>query len=97
LARVFKSAEARIDACEIWSYIGNDNPNAADSITDLLEEKLVMLAESPGVGTKRDELSEGLRSFAVRPFILFYRSAPGGIELVRILHGSRDLPKEFHA
>ena len=55
-----------------------------------------MLAESPGVGSKRDELSIDLRSFVVGHFVLFYRRVEGGIELVRLLHGSRDIPGEFH-
>src|ERR1044071_7633588 len=47
-------------------------------------------------GRERSELTEGLWSFPVgRSYLLFYRPEPGGIQLVRVLHGARDLPSLF--
>ena len=43
---------------------------------------------------------EGLRSWPVRGFeaiLVFYRPVEGGIEVVRVLHGARDLPGELGA
>jgi toxin ParE1/3/4 len=45
-------------------------------------------------GSARAEL-EGLRVFPVKGFanyLLFYKPLPRGIELVRVLHGARDIP-----
>jgi toxin ParE1/3/4 len=45
-------------------------------------------------GSTRAEL-EGLRVFPVKGFanyLLFYRPFPRGIELIRVLHGARDIP-----
>jgi toxin ParE1/3/4 len=47
------------------------------------------------MGRKRDELSPRLRSFPVGPFVLFYRAVKGGIEVARVLRGSRDIPSLF--
>jgi len=47
------------------------------------------------MGKTRDHLSPGLRSFSVASYQTFYRIVPGGIELVRVLHGARDLNALF--
>jgi toxin ParE1/3/4 len=47
------------------------------------------------MGRHREELAAELRSFLVDNFVIFYRPMDGGIEVVRILHGARDLPPLF--
>lgn len=54
-----------------------------------------MLAETPGVGPKRPELSRGLQSFPVGNYLVFYHQIEDGIEIVRVLSGHRDLPPLF--
>jgi len=49
----------------------------------------------PNMGTQREELSPGLRSFPLRNYIIFYRPMEKGVEIARVLHGARDLPKLF--
>ena len=53
------------------------------------------LASHPNLGRSRDELAEGLRSFPVGRYVIFYRAIPEGVEIVRVLHGSRDLNAIF--
>jgi toxin ParE1/3/4 len=48
------------------------------------------LAATPGMGRSREDLRPDLFSFPGH--VLFYRPQPGGIVLVRILHGARDQP-----
>ncbi|HYO09502.1 MAG TPA: type II toxin-antitoxin system RelE/ParE family toxin [Tepidisphaeraceae bacterium] len=36
-----------------------------------------------------------MRSLPVRGYIIFYRQTREGIELMRVLHGARDLKKIF--
>jgi toxin ParE1/3/4 len=55
------------------------------------------LAETPGMGRSREDLRPDLFSFPVGRHVLFYRPQPGGIVLVRVLHGARDLPALFSA
>jgi toxin ParE1/3/4 len=95
MATVIRSQHARLDAAEIWLYIAADSVAAADRLIDSFDEKLKLLAEMPGLGTMRDELSPGLRSFPVGSYLLFYRQVPGGIELARIVHGARNLRRLF--
>jgi toxin ParE1/3/4 len=49
----------------------------------------------PGMGRKRDDLGKGLRSFPVKKYLIFYRQAKDDIEIVRVLHGSRNIEKFF--
>jgi toxin ParE1/3/4 len=80
---------------ETWWYIVQDNPNAADRFLDRIEERCTALAEFPLMGTSRDELLPSLRSFAVGNYVVFYLPLDDGIEVVRVLHGMRDLDALF--
>ena len=56
-----------------------------------------LILESPGLGAPRDfggERLKGLRMHPVQGFrrwLVFYLERPGGIEILRLLHGARDL------
>lgn len=43
------------------------------------------------MGIDRPELASNLKSFPVDRYILFYRQIENGVELVRVLHSSRDM------
>ena len=49
----------------------------------------------PHMGRQRSELRQGLRSFAVGSFLIFYQTSENNFEIVRILHGARDIPSLF--
>ncbi len=54
-----------------------------------------MLSRFPDMGRNRDHLSIGVRSFPIKPYIMFYTHIKDGIEIVRILHQSRDIESHF--
>jgi len=89
------SAEARSDLGEIWLYIAQDNPNAADKYIRSVVSRFPTLASMPQMGRERSELSPGLRSFVVGHHVIFYRLFDGGVEIARVLDGVRDLPPLF--
>lgn len=91
MARVRTTVLAEQDLEEIWLYIAADNIDAADALIDELVEKSTLLAINVELGRARPELHEGLRSFPVGNYVLFYRPESGGIELTRVLHGARDI------
>ncbi len=84
------------DLAEIWDYIADDSEARADAFIDLLDRKIRTLARRPHMGRAREELAEGLRSFPVSRYIIFYRPMPQNIEIVRVLHSARDLHALFH-
>ena len=89
------SPEAREDLDEIWLYIAQDNPEAADKYIHTIVSRFPKLAGMPLMGRERPELSPGLRSFVVGHHVIFYRLFDGGIEVARALDGVRDLPPLF--
>jgi toxin ParE1/3/4 len=96
MARLTITAHARADLQEIHSHIAKDKPEAARRFVEHLRVKARQLAETPGMGRSRGEdLRPGLFSFPVGRYVLFYREQSGGIVLVRVIHGSRDLPALF--
>lgn len=80
---------------EIWLYVAESNPPAADRLVAAIEAKCSYLAGSPGLGRPREDLAPGLRSFAVRNYVIFYRPLEDGIELIRVLHGAREIRGVF--
>ena len=83
--------KAREDLLDIWCHIGCDNLNHADRYLDFIEEKLKLLATTHGMGRLYNDLGLGLRVFPVDDYLIFYRQSVGGIDVVRVLHGVRDL------
>ena len=91
MANLTISPEAEQDLIDIWLYIAEDQPVNADHFLGRLEEHGQKLAEFAGMGVDRFELAPNLKSFPVERYILFYRPTETGIELVRVLHRSRDI------
>lgn len=91
--RIRPQAERDLD--EIWWFIAQDDPDAADAWIDQLVSTARTLADNPGMGRSRDELMPGIRSFSVGDYVLFYLPVPNSIELVRVLNGYRDLSAVF--
>lgn len=86
---------ALTDLAEIWAYIAEDSPERADAFADLLAAKFETLARRPGIGRPRPELAENLRSFTIGRYVIFYLPLFRGVEIVRVLHGSRDIDAIF--
>jgi toxin ParE1/3/4 len=86
-----RTAKARADLLEIWLYLAERGPAVADRVLDAIERLLRLIALQPLMGRERPELSSGIRSFVVMSWVVFYRVRPDAIEVVRVLHGARDL------
>jgi len=82
---------ARRDLLNIWAHIAPDNEPAADRFIDLLTHHFKVLGDFTQAGRKRDELRPGYRSFPVGEYLIFYRIAPPGVQIIHIVHGRMDL------
>jgi toxin ParE1/3/4 len=91
MPKVLSTSRANRDLVGIGRRIAQDSPRAADKILTAIDRKCKMLARLPRLGRRRDELSHGLRSFTVGSYVVFYRSIHGGVEIIRVLHGARDI------
>ena len=95
MSRIRISPRASSDLTEIWSYIADDSVANADAFIDKLHETIQMLANQSGSGRHREELSPGILSFPFGRYIIFYRASQNAIEIVRVLHGARDVQTIF--
>ena len=89
------SPRASSDLIEIWSYIADDSVANADAFIDKIYETIELLARQPGSGRHREELAPEIQSFPVGRYIIFYRVVASAIEIVRVLHGARDIENLF--
>ncbi|PYI84458.1 MAG: type II toxin-antitoxin system RelE/ParE family toxin [Verrucomicrobia bacterium] len=89
------SDDARSDLDEIWFYIAQDNPDAADKFIRAIVSRFLTLASMPYMGRSREELLVNLRSFPVGNYIIFYRPMENGVEIARVLQGAMDFPPLF--
>jgi toxin ParE1/3/4 len=88
---VRRTTTSKRDYVDIWNDIAQDNPDAADDLLRSFDQKVTLLSDFPHLGRARPELRPRLRSIAVGNYVLFYRPLRGGIELLRVLHGARDI------
>lgn len=96
MRKVVFSPEAIEDLEEIWLYIAQDSPARADGFLDQLYSLCAeKLAAFPEIGTGRDYLDKGVLAFPYKRYMIYYRYDTSLVEIIRILHGSRDLPTIF--
>lgn len=89
------STAAESDLTDIWTYRSESGEERADELTERLVKQFTMLATFPEVGRSRPEIREGLRSFVAEHHVIFYRLIDQGIEVVRVLYGTRDIENIF--
>jgi toxin ParE1/3/4 len=83
------------DLEEIQDFIAEDNPAAAARLIGFLDKTCVFLADNPYAGRPRPELRADLRSFPARRYVIFYRLLGDTLEIVNVVHGSRDIDRMF--
>lgn len=95
MATVIWMPVADNDLLDIWCYYASKSPAVADRICHKITKRCERVAEFPESGSPRFELGRGLRSFRVGDYLIFYQPIRNGIEVLRILHGARDIPPIF--
>ena len=93
MGRVFRTSRAEADLTEIWQYVAEDSVGSADRLLGQIDRTCRRVSEAPLSGRSRDELGASLRSVSVGKYVVFYRATSGGIAVIRVLHGARDLPE----
>ncbi|OJF94502.1 hypothetical protein AX760_09490 [Pararhizobium antarcticum] len=77
------------DLVEIYKFIAEKNPIAADRLVDELQQKIERFASLGMTGVSREEFREGLRAFFYKNYIIYFRSADSDILVLRIRHGKQ--------
>ena len=98
MARVLVREQPWADLEEPGGFIAKDNPAAAAEVVGQLRHSFELLARMPQLGRKvrKIKTTEELRMWlspAFRNYLIFYRELPEGVEIVRVLHGARDIQR----
>lgn len=88
--------EADEDLLELSAYVASERPTTSRNWVERIDESFQHRAEYALIARKRPELGADLRSFPVMNVVIVYRPMEDGIELVRVVHESRDLPAQFN-
>jgi toxin ParE1/3/4 len=91
MAAVYFAHQAREDLIDIWLHIAADDPGAADRVLDRLELAATNLTGNPRMGPARADIRPGLRYLVSDTYLILYRVAEDGVEIIRVVHGRRDL------
>lgn len=89
--------QARAELYDQAEYISVDNEDLSRRFLAAADATFADLLSSPGLGRVRELRAarlRGLRSWRIRGFenwLVFYRVTEEAIEVVRVLHGARDV------
>ena len=84
---------AELDLDEIWEYIAHDNINAADRWIGKLFDAFEAIARNPGIGHKRQDLTDySVLFWPVGAYLILYRAQSEQVEIVAVTQGARDIP-----
>lgn len=88
--RLTPSAQQDVD--QITDFIAEDNIEAALRVHDALEEAFRHLAEMPGVGHTRADLTvRPVKFWRVYSYLVVYDPASTPLTVIAVLHGARDV------
>jgi toxin ParE1/3/4 len=91
MARFTTRPKAQADLLEIWLYVAQDSARAADRLLDRIEAQCRLLTDNPRIEKARPEIAPDARAWIVGRYLVLYRERDDGIEVVRVVHGARDI------
>ncbi len=97
MSEVNKRPQVIRDLIELATYIAEDNLEVSDRFLASAEETFKQVAQMPGMGKPCQFYSTslaGVRQQAIkgfRKYLVFYRPTESGVEILRVIHGARDL------
>ena len=89
------SGKAKDDLRQVYRYLSQTNPLAADNLITDIDSKLELLGRFPFMGRERAEFAPSLRSVLVWSYVIFYTVDAVEIVIVRMVDGRMDIDKEF--
>jgi plasmid stabilization system protein ParE len=91
------SDDADRDLDGIWEYIADDSVDGADQWIGKLFDAFEAIAETPGIGHTRSDLTtHPVLFWPVGAYLIIYRAATRPVEIVAVTQGARDIPAFLH-
>lgn len=93
MSRYVLTPAADADLDEIWAFVAHQSGlERARRLEDQLHQTMLRLARHPEIGHVRNDLAdESLWIFALRAFLIAYRPHTNPLQIIRVLHGARDV------
>jgi antitoxin ParD1/3/4 len=86
---------AKADIFDIWSYIAEDNEEAADRVEQAVYDACAFVADRPTSGHSRPDLTaRPLRFWTLARYpnyAIVYRPETAPLEIIAVMHGKRNL------
>lgn len=60
-----KSAQAEEDLLQLWRYVAQESPVAADRLLDRFADRWQLLTTQPHMGAEREDIFPGIRHLVV--------------------------------
>lgn len=92
---------ADLDIVDLFDRLNSANPTAARRFLGAVHKTFEFLAENPGAGPLYridDPEMPAMRKWSVKghsQYLVFYRASNNGVTILRVIHGSRDIPNLF--
>lgn len=91
-ARFVFTEEAEGQLLEILGFLASESESAAVRVSDAIYDAIAKLAESPGIGHTRQDLTDRpLKFWNIYSYLLVYDPSSRPITIVAVLHGARDV------
>ena len=86
--RVYKlSKQAEQDLIAIWDYtVEQWGEPQAETYLQAIQAAIRLLVDNPELGTSRESLRSGYRSYCQGKHVIFYRPHSYGVRVIRVLH-----------
>lgn len=96
MSRYALTPRAQSDLEGIWNYtVGRWGDDQAEKYLRLRAEAMAYVAVDPKRGRACDDIRTGYWKYAAGAHVLFYRKAPKGVDIVRILHQRMDFQRHL--
>ena len=89
--RLVWAKRADADLIAIWRYLAPHSERAADDQLRRLQARCDLLVQFPELGPLRLGRRPDVRQLVEGDYLIFYRVTRSRIEVLRVLHGRRDL------
>ena len=87
--------QADADLGAITDYYSANSPAAGARLVREIIARCRQLANQSRQGTPRDDLGAGVRSAVVGQYLIYFRATAAGIDVLRVLHGARDITPDM--
>ena len=82
------------DVLAAWAYLATRSPRSAEKLLRRIEETVALITMFPEGAREREDVNPAVRQARVKSmrYLVIYRTVDGRLDLLRLVHGARDLP-----